>query len=97
MFCELIGVANQNDDTEARNIVPRNPSPNDLVPPQNCPPNDPLPPQNPPQIKDLIIENLTELRALQTTYNNVPTLAPMLSTLKTIVDNNETLTNEQNA
>ena len=40
----------QNDDTEARNNIPRNPPPNDLVPPQNCPPNDPLP----PQIEDLI-------------------------------------------
>ena len=48
MFCELIGIADQIDDTEARNIVPRNPPPNDLVPPQNYPPNYPLPPQNPP-------------------------------------------------
>ena len=48
MFCKLIGMANQNDDTEARNNIPCNPPPNDPVPPQNCPPNDPLPPRNPP-------------------------------------------------
>ena len=90
-------MADQNDDTKARNIVPRNPPPNDLVPPQNHPTNDPLPPQNPLRIKDLIFENLTELRALQTTYNIVPTLAPMLSMLNTIVDNIEILTNEKNA
>ena len=64
MFCKLIGMADQNDDTQERNTIPRNPPQNDPVPPQNCPPNDPLPPQNPPRIKDLIIENLTELRAL---------------------------------
>ena len=89
-------MADQNDDTEVGNNIPRNPPPNDSVPPQNHPPNDPLPPQNPPQIKDLINENLTELRGLQTTYNNVPALAPMLSMLNTIVDNIEKLTNEQN-
>ncbi|MDF3675401.1 hypothetical protein, partial [Enterobacter hormaechei] len=59
--------------------------------------NIPLPPQNPPQIEDLINENLTELKGLHRTYNNVPALAPMLSTLNTIVDNIETLTNQQNA
>ena len=64
MFCKLIGMANQNDDTEARNTIPRNPPPNDLVPPQNYPPSDPLPPQNPPRIKDLIFENLAELKVL---------------------------------
>ena len=53
-------------------------------------------PQNPPRIEDLIFENLTELRTLRTTYNIVPALAPMLSMLNTIVDNIETLTNEQN-
>ena len=97
MFCNLIGMADQNDDTKVGNNIPHNPPPNDLVPAQNCPPNDPLPPQNPPQIEDLINENLTELRGLQRTYNNVPALAPMLSTLNTIVDNIETLTNEKNA
>ena len=97
MFYKLIGMANQNDNTEARNIIPRNPPPNDLVPLQNHPPNDPLPHQNPPQIEDLINENLIELRGLQRTYNNVPALAPMLSMLNTIVDNIETLTNKQNA
>ena len=45
----------------------------------------------------MIFENLPKLRALQTTYNTVPTLAPMLSMLNTIVGNIETLTNEQNA
>ena len=64
MFCKLIGMADQNDDTEARNTVPHNPPPNDPVPLQNHPPNDPLPPQNPSQIEDLIIENHTKLRAL---------------------------------
>ena len=96
MFCKLIGMANQNDDTEARNTIPHNPPQNDLVPPQNHPPNDPLPPQNPPRIEDLINENLTKLRGLHRTYNNVPALALMLSTLNTIVDNIETLTNQQN-
>ena len=48
MFYELIGMANQNDDTEAISTIPRNPPPKDLVPLQNHPPNDPLPPQNPP-------------------------------------------------
>ena len=96
MFCKLIGMPDQNDDIEARNTISRNPSLNNLVPPQNHPPNDPLPPQNPPQIKDLIFENLAELRALRTTYNTIPALTPMLSTLNTIVGNIETLTNEQN-
>ena len=64
MFYKLIGMANPNDDTEARNNVPRNPPPNDPVSPQNYPPNDPLTPQNPPRIKDLMFQNLTELRAL---------------------------------
>ena len=85
MFCKLIGMIDQNDDTEARNNIPRNP-----------PPNDPLLPQNPRWIGDLINENLTELRGLQRTYNNVPALVPMLFTLNTIVDNIETLTNQQN-
>ena len=87
-------MADQNDDIEARNIFPRKPPPNDPVPSQNLRPNDPLLPQNPPRIEDLIFENLTELRALRTTYDIVPTLAPMLSTLNTIVDNIETLTNQ---
>ena len=97
MFCKLIGMTDQNDDTEARNNIPHNLPPNNPVPPWNCPPNDPLPPQNPPRIKYLINENLTKLRGLRRTYNNVPALAPMLSTLNTIVDNIETLTNQQNA
>ena len=96
MYYKLIGMADQNDDIEARNKIPRNPPPDNPVPPQNHQPNDPLPPQNPPQIEDLIFENLTELRALQTTYNTIPRLAPMLSMLNTIVDSIETLTNEQN-
>ena len=45
----------------------------------------------------MIFENVIELRALRTTYNTLPTLAPMLSILNTIVDNIEILTNEQNA
>ena len=56
-------MADQNDDIEARNTIPHNPPPNDLVSPQNRPPNDPLPPRNPPQIEDLIFENLAKLRA----------------------------------
>lgn len=87
-------MADQNDDTKAGNNIPHNPPPNDPVPPQNHPPNHPLPPQNPPRIENLINENLTELRGLHKTYNNVPTLAHMLSTLNTIVDNIETLTNQ---
>ena len=97
MFFNSIGMANQNDDTEAGNNIPHNPLPNNQVPTQNLAPNDPLPPQNPPQIEDLINENLTKLRGLHRTYNNIPALAPMLSTLNTIVDNIETLTNQQNA
>lgn len=96
MFCELIGMADRNDDTEARNIVPRNSPPNNPVPPQNFPPTDPLPPQNPPRIEDLIFKNLAELRVLQTTYNTIPALAPTLSMLNAILDNIETLTNEHN-
>lgn len=64
-------MADPNDDTEPGNNLPHNPPPNDLVPPQNHPPNNPLPPQNPPRIKDLIFENLTELRVLRTTYKNI--------------------------
>ena len=90
-------MANQNDDTEAGKNIPCNPTRNDPVPPQNYSPNDPPPPQNPPWIEDLINENLTELKGLRRTYNNVPTLVHMLSTLNTIVDNIETLTNQQNA
>ena len=90
-------MVDQNDDTKVGNNIPHNPPPNDPVPPQNRPPNDPLPPQNPPRIEDLINENLTELRGLRRTYNSVPTLAPMLSMLNTIVDNIETLMNQQNA
>ena len=97
MFCKLIGMADPNDDTETGNNVPCKSPPNDLIPPQIYPPNDPLPPQNPPWIADFIFENLAELRVLWTTYNTVPTLAPILSTLNTIVDNIETLTNEKNA
>ena len=89
-------MADQNDDTKARNIVPCNPPPNDPAPHQNHPPNDPLPPQNPPRIEDLIFENLAKLRVLRTTYNTISALAPMLSMSNTIVDNIETLTNEQN-
>ena len=89
-------MADPNDDIEPRRSVPHDPPPNDPVPPQNCPPNNPLPPQNPPRIKDLIFVNPTKLRALQTTYNNIVALAPMLSMLNTIVDNIETLTNEHN-
>ena len=58
IFCKEIGIAEPNDNNEARNNVPHNPPPNDLVPPQKYPPNNPLPPQNPPRIEDLIIENL---------------------------------------
>ena len=90
-------MADQNDDTKARNNIPCNPPPNDPIPPQNRPPNDPLPPQNPSRIEDLINENLTELRGLHRTYNNAPALAPILSMLNTIVDSIETLTNEQNS
>ena len=97
MFCKLIGIADRNDDTKARNTIPHNPPPNNLVPPQNRPPNNPLPPQNPPRIEDLIFENLAELRDLRTTYNIIPALAPMLSMLNTIVGNIETLTNEKNS
>ena len=48
MFCKLIGMADQNDDTKVMNTISLNPPPNNLVPPQNRPPNDPLPSQNPP-------------------------------------------------
>ena len=89
-------MADSNDNNEPRTNVPHNPPPNDLVPPQNCPPNDPLPPQNPPQIEVLIFEKLVKLRVLRTTYNTIPTSAPMLSTLNTMVDNIETLTDHQN-
>ena len=35
MFCNSIGMADQNDDNEAQNNIPRNPPPNNLVRPQN--------------------------------------------------------------
>ena len=89
-------MADQNDDIEARNNVPCNLQSNNLVPPQNLLPKNLLPPQNPPRIKDLIFENLFELRVLRTTYNTTLTLAPILSTLNTIVDNIEIITNKKN-
>ena len=97
MFYKLIGMADPNDDIEAGTNVPHNPSPNNPVPPQNHPPNDPLPPQNSLPIEDLIFKNLAKLMVLRTRYNTIPTLAPILSMLNTIVDNIETLRNEQNA
>ena len=97
MFYKLIGTTDPNDDTQLGNNVPRDPPPTDPILPQNHPPNNPLPPQNPHWLEDLIIKNLFKLRVLQTTYNTIPALAPMLSMLNTIVDNIEILTNEQNA
>ena len=43
MFCELIGMAHPNDDTELGNNVPHNPPPNDLAPPKICSPKIPYP------------------------------------------------------
>ena len=44
------------------------------------------------KIHDLIQESLNQLSIVQWSYNNNPALSPMLSTLNTIVDNIESLT-----
>ncbi|WP_233109402.1 hypothetical protein, partial [[Clostridium] innocuum] len=60
-------------------------------PPNNNPENNP-PYLNPKSLQDLIQENLNTIRGFQNTYQNIPTLGPMLATLNTIVGNIDTLT-----
>ena len=76
--------------------------PNDLAnnlepPPNNPPPPEDVPITKPHYLEDLIGDNLNELRGFETAYANIPTLCPMFTTLNTIIENMEKLTQQHNA